>query len=571
RMETYKGPPSFAKALFLGEIHPEAVFPFPRLLEDEQERVNTLVAAGREFLNAHYDPRRVEAQGWVGDDIIQGLGERGLLGLYLPEQYGGQGLSQTAYCQVFEALTAFDPTLSVVLGVHQSIGMKPIALYGSEEQKARFLPDLAAGRKLAGFALTEPNAGSDAYHIESRASVQADGSYLLNGEKRYIGNGSKDVLVVFARDDEGDHIALIVEGGMDGFEVGRAYDTLGLRGNDLRHLYFRDVRVPPENVLSAPGEGFKIAVETLNSGRLSLGTGSVGAVKLLRDMAVEHTLARHQFGMPLAEFELVQEKIAWMEMMQYGFHAMAYLITGMVDGGMPDFAVETAMVKVAGTELLWYAVNRAFQLVGGEAYIRDKSYEKILRDVRIFPIFEGANDVLRIFIALSCLEPLGKDLSELTDLNLREPLQTLGTLADYLGKRMQREFRSNGFPWVHTDFKDTANSVTGQIARIRRTGEALLREHGEDIQRRQHQLRRLSEALTDIFAQVATLSRISTTLAHSSGDEHAHEARLAWTFCRYAAARVTDHLDAVDDNDDAQIQAIAQHIYTAHNFLKEGK
>ena len=187
-------------------------------------------------------------------------------------------------------------------------------MFGTDEQKERFLPDLAAGRKLAGFALTEPEAGSDAYEIKSRAVQQPDGSWVLNGEKRYIGNGSKgDVFTAFARcevDGKDRHIALILEKGMKGFEVGERFDTMGLRGNDLRRLYFNDVRVPAENVLGEPGDGFRIAMSVLNNGRIGLGTGSVGATKRLIDLAIDHVKERRQFGRPLADFELVQDKIA---------------------------------------------------------------------------------------------------------------------------------------------------------------------------------------------------------------------------------------------------------------------
>src|SRR4051812_36504442 len=279
-----QGVSSFAKSLFLGDIHEDLVFPFPRPPEEDQRRTRELIAQAREFAEG-YDEREVEERGWIGDDKIRELGERGLLGLYVPTEYGGAGLSQTGYCRVSEEFAQIDGTLSVVMGVHQSIGMKGIVMYGTEEQKSRFLPDLASGRKLAGFALTEPNAGSDAYHLESRAVRESDGAWRLNGEKRYIGNGSKgDVFVTFARaevDGEDKHIALILEKGMDGFEVGERFDTMGLRGNDLRRLYFKDVRVPPENVLGEPGDGFKIAMHILNNGRLSLGTGSVGAPKQL--------------------------------------------------------------------------------------------------------------------------------------------------------------------------------------------------------------------------------------------------------------------------------------------------
>ena len=212
-----QGVSSFAKSLFLGEIHEDLVFPYPSPSDEERQRIRELVNSAREF-GEHYDERAVEERRWIGDDEIRELGERGLMGLYVPREYGGAGLSQTGYCRVCEEFAQIDATLSVVMGVHQSIGMKGIVLFGTEDQKARFLPDLASGRKLAAFALTEPNAGSDAYHLESRAERGADGSWRLNGEKRYIGNGDKaDVLVTFARAEVGGedrHIALILEKGM---------------------------------------------------------------------------------------------------------------------------------------------------------------------------------------------------------------------------------------------------------------------------------------------------------------------------------------------------------------------
>src|SRR3954451_1375438 len=290
---------SFAKPLFVGELHEDLVFPYPSPDDEERGRIRYLVAQAREF-GAGYDPRAAEEARWIGDDKIAELGERGLMGLYVPTEYGGQGLTQTGYCRVSEEFAQIDGTLSVIAGVHQSIGMKGIVMFGSGEQKERYLPDLASGRKLAAFALTEPEAGSDAYHLQTRATRQADGSWRLNGEKRYIGNGSKaGVIVTFARTDDDEHIALILESGMDGIEVGERFDTMGLRANDLRRLHYNDVRIPPENVLGEPGDGFKIAMHILNNGRLSLGTGSVGASKRLLDPVIRHVLDREQFGMAL--------------------------------------------------------------------------------------------------------------------------------------------------------------------------------------------------------------------------------------------------------------------------------
>ncbi|HEV7740872.1 MAG TPA: acyl-CoA dehydrogenase family protein, partial [Pseudolysinimonas sp.] len=221
--------PSFTKGLFLGQTLSDLVMPYPLVAGEERARVDAAVASARDYLST-FDVWKAEEQGWVGDDVIRDLGERKLTGMFVDEQYGGLGLSQSGYCRVMEEFGYVDGTLAVVMGVHQSIGTKPLYLFGTDDQKARWLPDLAAGRKLAAFVLTEPNVGSDAYNLETWAERQADGSWLLNGEKRWIGNGDKDVLTVFARSDVG-HVALIVEKGMDGLSTGPRFETLGLRAN----------------------------------------------------------------------------------------------------------------------------------------------------------------------------------------------------------------------------------------------------------------------------------------------------------------------------------------------------
>jgi acyl-CoA dehydrogenase family protein 9 len=185
--------PSFTKSLFLGQMASELVMPYPTFAAEERTRVDAAVASAKQFLTEEYDPWKAERDGWVGDDVIRELGDRKLTGLFIDEKYGGLGLSQTGYCRVMEEFGRVDGTLSVVMGVHQSIGSKPLYLYGTDDQKERWLPDLASGRKLAAFVLTEPNVGSDAYNLETRAERQADGSWILNGEKRWIGNGDKDV------------------------------------------------------------------------------------------------------------------------------------------------------------------------------------------------------------------------------------------------------------------------------------------------------------------------------------------------------------------------------------------
>ena len=559
--ESGKAASSFAKSLLLGEIHEEMVFPWPQPDEDEQVKVRELCARAR-AIGESIDHRKVEEDRWIGDDVIRELGDAGLCGLYVDERYGGQGLSQTGYARVFEQFAQIDGTLSIILGVHQSIGYKGIALFGSEEQKERFLPDLAAGRKLAGYALTEPEAGSDAYHLRSRAVAQADGSWVLNGEKRYIGNGSKgDVFTTFARAEVGGkdrHIALILEKGMKGFEVGERYDTMGLRGNDLRRLYFNDVRVPAENVLGDPGDGFRIAMSILNNGRIGLGTGSVGAAKKLLDLTINHTRERRQFGQALADFELVQEKIGWMVSYLFGLESMAYLTCGLVDQGVEDYSLESAICKVSGTEFLWYAANRSLQLAGGEGYMKDRPWEKILRDIRIFPIFEGANDVMRAFIALSAMKPVGERLSELGEIGLNDPIRSIGLLVDYVAGRVQREVRPDRISMAHPELAGHADAVGDQVKELAAATEGLIREHKQDVMYRQLAQKRLADAIADVYAQVAVLSRVSSIFANDGVEPSGQERYIADTFCTRAAARVRGNLRALEQNDDERMIAIAK-------------
>jgi acyl-CoA dehydrogenase family member 9 len=550
---------SFAKSLFLGQIHEDLVFPFPKPDPEEQDRIRALIASLREM---PYDAKKVEEERWLGDDTIKELGERGLLGLYVPEEYGGQGLSQTGYCRVSEVFAQIDATLSVVMGVHQSIGMKGIALFGTDEQKERFLPDLASGRKLAAFALTEPGAGSDVAGMETRAEREADGSWRLDGLKHYIGNGSKaGVLVTFAKTGENEHTAFILEKGMDGLEVGKRFDTMGLRGNDLRELRYNGIRVPRENVLGEPGEGFRIAMRVLNTGRLSLGTGSVGGAKFLLDQTIRHVKERRQFGMPLADFELVQDKIGWAVSYLFGLESMAYLSTGLVDQGVEDYSLESAICKVAGTEFLWYAANRSLQLAGGAGYMRDQPYEKYLRDIRIFPIFEGANDVMRAFIALAGMKPLGDELKEMGEFSLADPIGSIGVLADYVAGRIAREVSPDRITRAHDELGDLAAACSDQVKRLRAVTESLLREHRAGIAERQFHQKRLASAVSDIYAQVAVLSRVTAHLDEHGVEPSGQERYICDTFCRRAAARVTLALDQVERNDDERMIAIAKLAY----------
>jgi acyl-CoA dehydrogenase family protein 9 len=547
--------PSFTKSLFAGRIASELVFPYPQMTATEKARVETVSASAREVL-AGYDPLVAEREGWIGDDLVRELGERGLMGLFVSEEYGGLGLGQSAYCRVYEEFGRVDGTLATVMGVHQSIGTKPLHLYGTDDQKARWLPDLASGRKLAAFVLTEPNVGSDAYALETRAERQSDGSWLLNGEKRWIGNGDKDVLTVFAQSDLG-HVALIVEKGMEGLSTGPRFETHGLKANHLQRVHFNDVRVPAENLLGEPGDGFRIAVNTLNNGRMSMGTAIAGGMKRFLELSLEHTEARHQFGRPLADFEMVGDKLAWMTQQIYGVESMSYLTTGLVDRGDTDFALESAMTKVAASDTGWYALNRAVQLHGGEAYMEGHPLSKALRDFRIFPIFEGANDVLRAFVALNGLKTLSEELPDVASLSIGDPGRALGVLAPYVAGRVQRRIRPERPVGVHPALAKQAAELGDQVSRLRERTEGALRKHGKKVQEKQLVQKRLADAASGIYAQTAVLSRASTALQEARADSDA-ERHLAVGFCKQSARGVGRQLRALEVNDDGHVADLAK-------------
>jgi acyl-CoA dehydrogenase family protein 9 len=348
---------------------------------------------------------------------------------------------------------------------------------------------------------------------------------------------------------------------MKGFEVGERFDTMGLRGNDLRRLHFNDVKVPAENVLGEPGEGFKIAMQVLNNGRIGLGTGSVGAAKGLLDRTIDHVKERRQFDQPIADFELVQDKVGWMVSYLFGLESMCYLTCGLVDSGIEDYSLESAICKVSGTEFLWYAANRSLQLAGGEGYMRTQPYEKILRDIRIFPIFEGANDVMRAFVALSGMKPVGEKLSELGEIGLGDPIGSIGVLADFVGTQIQNRVRPERITMAHPELKGHADAVSEQVQQLRTVSESLLREHRHEIALRQFQQKRLYTVVSDILAQVAVLSRVSQIFSDQGVEPSGQERYIADTFCGRAADRVRGAFAQIESNDDERMAAIAKLAY----------
>ncbi len=561
--------PSFAKSLFAGRILEELVFPFPRQAADERARTDALIAEFDKFARATIDPEQIDREVRIPDEVRSGLARLGFYGLYVPRELGGLGLSKTAYCRVTEEIGRWSPALGVHLGAHQSIGMKGIWLFGSDEQKRRFLPRLASGEWVAAFGLTEFEAGSDVANIKTRARLAPEGdAWILDGEKSWIGNaGIAHVFTVFAQtpvEIDGktkDRLtAFIVTRDLPGFSTGPEWPKLGIRGASLAPLRFAGCRVPRENVLGEPGMGFRQAMEILNDGRISLAAGCVGGAKRLIEMTTAHVKSRVQFGRPLAEFGMVKEKIGWLALHTWAIESMVYLTTGLADAGVEDFSLESAMCKVAATEFYWYAVNRAYQLRGGGAYIVPNPFERTLRDARIYPIFEGANDVMRAFIALAGMKPVADSLTLLGDA-LKEPIKQIGLLKDFFLDRLSRAISTERLERAHPSLRPAAAAVEEATAALASVAERLLKRHGREIHSKQLAQKRVAELAMDLFAMVAAISRATTAIDERGALGAARDRLMCRLFCDRAGRRIKGILRAMDENDDEDLKALAEAAY----------
>src|SRR5580692_9347912 len=434
---------SVAKSLAAGRIVEDSLFPYPRLRDKDREVLGMMIEA----IDAFLDPYKEDFKRWDREaaqpaEFIQGLRDLGLFGLIIPEEHGGLGLSNAGYARVLSQSSTHDSSVSLTIGAHSSIGMKGILLFGTAAQKARYLPKLAAGEMIAAFCLTESGAGSDAASIRTHAEKTADGGWLLNGEKIWITNGGiADLYTVFARTSSpaGKITAFLVEAAWPGVTHGQHEDKMGIRASSTTTVSFADVRVPAGNVLDAEGKGFKVAMAILNNGRTGLGGGAVGGLKTLIALATQQAQARKQFGTAIAEFGLVREKISQMTIDCFAAESVVWMVAHYIDSGVPDYSVEAAMSKVFASEAIQRCAHEALQIAAGSGFMRDLPYEQIVRDCRILSIFEGTNEVLRLYVALSGLKDLGKSYGELraaVDSIFNHPIKGFGVLADYGGKRL---------------------------------------------------------------------------------------------------------------------------------------
>src|SRR5712671_6935513 len=418
----------FAKGLFQGHFVSDWVMPYPRIPAEQQTELDETLRELRQFLDEHLDAAEIDRRADIPRSVIDGLGRVGVLGMTAPKEYGGHGFSQMANCKVLEEIGRRCASTSVFVNAHHSIGIRALLLFGTDAQKRQWLPKLVTGEQLGAFALTEKEAGSDAANVQMTATPNADGShYILNGEKRYITNTAiAQVLTVMARTpipgkSETAITAFLVTPDMPGFVLLEPrMEKMGLRGTATARLAFRDMAVPKENILGPLGKGLKVALTVLDFGRTTFGACTTGAAKTCLRLAVQYANTRKQFDRTLGEFELIKKKIARIAAYTYAMEALTTVTASLIDRGLEDYMLETAMLKVFTTEALWEIINDAFQIYGGSAYFTDLPLERMLRDARINQIAEGANEVLKSFIALVGIRGPGQQLQELQD-SLRHP------------------------------------------------------------------------------------------------------------------------------------------------------
>lgn len=493
---------SFMNGLYRGIFDAETFFSFG--IDPDYPAVQSVLEAFQELLR-DFPPHEIEKRGSLPEEMLERMARMGLFGLSIPVAYGGMGMSLGTYLETVSRITPLDMAVALTSIAHLSIGVKGIELFGTEQQKERYLRAAASGSMIFSYALTEPRIGSDAQHIETRAELERDGGhYLLNGQKTFITNADyAGALTVFAQMDPvrpGFMGAFIVETGWEGVKVGKEMPKMGLIGSSTAPIQFRDVRVPVENLIGKPGDGFKIAMSILNYGRLALGAASAGMMnRSLLDMA-KRASTRQQFGTPIENFPLIQEKLAnarvnsWVTKALYEF--TAHLLTRNPVG---NFAIETSHCKLFGTTRGWQTIYDAMQVAGGSGYLKTNPYEKRMRDFRVATVFEGTTEIHSMYPALATLRSIGSTLKNMKKSRAAHILFML----------------RNGFartPWP-LEFRNSTLRKASRLARclagsIKRTIFMGSLVYGQKAARKQFYLRRISSMSLYLFGLIAVLAKL---------------------------------------------------------------
>jgi alkylation response protein AidB-like acyl-CoA dehydrogenase len=552
----------FAKALFRGEFRAPVVFPYPELSPDERAEVDAAVAEVRRFAETSIDAAAIDRMADIPRSVIDGLGRLGVLGMTAPREFGGRGFSQQGYCRIMEVIGGHCPSTAVFVNAHHSIGIRALLLFGTDEQKARWLPGLTSGQKLAAFALTEEQAGSDAANVQTTATPSDDGrTYRLNGSKRYITNGGiADVLTVMARtpDPKGGEskvTAFLVTPDLPGFEVVEArMEKCGIRGTATAKLAFHDMPVPAENILGPLGKGLWVALTVLDFGRTTFGASCTGGAKACLEAATRHAARRRQFGRTLGELELVKKKLAFLAASAYAIEATTYETAALIDRGAEDYMLETAILKVVSTELLWQGVYETLQVHGGQGYFTDEPYERMMRDARINTIGEGANEVLKSFIALVGMRDVGEGFKATLE-GLKRPARTFPTLWRFGREHAARLVRRPEVPVATAALRPYADALARRVARFGWAVERVLVRYREEVLERQYVHERISDAAIALYSASCTLARIDRDRA--AGRASGLDMAAAELYLRTANRRFDQALRDLGSNDDAQTTRVA--------------
>jgi alkylation response protein AidB-like acyl-CoA dehydrogenase len=565
---------SFMRALCMGKIAEDIIFPYPKMKTDEKETLKTIFSSFSSWLKGKDSEfRKWDKQGEMPKEFLQEMKEFGLFSFIVPEEFGGLGLSVTGYSRVLQELSRYEASVAITAGAHSSIGMKGLILFGTDEQKKKYLPKLATGEMVACFCLTEPSAGSDAAGIKCKAVREGD-SWVLNGEKIWITNGGlADFFTVFARTDspEGQITAFIVTREMAGVSTGPHEDKMGLRASSTVTVSFENVRVPNDHVLGEVGKGFKVAMKILNSGRSGLGGGCIGGMKRAIALSTHQAKSRQQFGKPIADFGLVKQKIGHMVVECYATESVVNLVAGLVDQGHEDYAVEAAISKVFGTECLWRTLDEALQIAGGGGYMAELPYERMLRDARINRIYEGTNDILRLFIALTAMHDVGQQLKELAGSLGKvflDPIKGFGIFSDYAKKQVSLTtgLGKATFTKAHPSLKEETEIFEECAKDLASFADRILRKHGKKIVDLQFPTRRLADAMIDLFALACVISRVTASIEEKGPEKAAKEKEILHVFAGQVRRRVKSNFGKIDENDDEQIISLADYALETEGF-----
>jgi alkylation response protein AidB-like acyl-CoA dehydrogenase len=578
--------PSFVRELFEGSFRLDLVHPFPLMSPTDAERARPFMARLERFLAEQVDSDRIDREGKIPPEVIQGLRDIGAFGIKIPEEYGGLGLSQTAYTHAIGMVTSVDGNLTALLSAAQSIGVpQPLKLFGTPEQKRRYLPRLARGA-VSAFALTESNVGSDPAAMQTTAVRSDDGThYVLNGEKLWCTNGTiAELMVVMARTGPKKITAFIVEADWPGVEVVRRLHFMGLKGLENGIIRFTDVKVPAENVLWGEGKGLKLALITLNTGRLTLPASAVAGSKRALQMARRWAAERVQWGQPIGKHDAVAQKLGRMAADIFAMEAVADLASLLADRGNADIRLEAAMAKMWNTEVGWRIVDDALQIKGGRGYEtadslrsrgeRPDPIERMMRDYRINLIFEGSSEIMRLFIAREAVDTHLAVAGALIDPKTPAGRKVAALVRAgwfyarwyprlWLGLRGRLGCGEFGALATHVRFVDRSSR------RLARTLFHCMLRFGPKLEKRQAVLGRLVEIGAELLAITAACSRAQAMVRQDPANRGPIE--LADLFGRQARRRVEERFASVFDNDDVATYEVAQQVLREeHAWLEQG-